>query len=138
MSRLFSGVVLLSMLAGCALRPRFNEVVNAKTSGPEVKLALLDATSLQPLPNVKVEVGEGRARYQTTTDAKGHFTLPNKKNYADDNSLIVVSLPTGVRGYQLTVVPPEPSQNENAPTEAPGHSSSAAADGGMGDDVTRL
>lgn len=132
MSRLLS-VVLLSMLAGCVLRPRFNEVVNAKTSGPEVKLALLDATSLQPLPNVKVEVGEGRVRYQTVTDAQGRFTLPNKKNYADDNSLIVVSLPAGVRGYQLTVVRPEA-----APSEAPAQTAPAATDGGAGDDVTRL
>ncbi len=134
MSRLFSVVVLLSMLAGCALRPRFNEVVNAKTSGSEVKLALLDATRLQPLANVKVEVGEGRVRYQTTTDAQGRFTLPNKKNYADDNSLIVVSLPAGVRGYQLTVVAPEPVPAESAPA----NTSPSAADGGVGDDVTRL
>lgn len=135
---LCAGVVL----AGCALRPRYGEVVAANTLGSEVKLTLVDSRNNQPLANARVEIGEGKARYQTTTDARGLFTLPNKKSYLDENSLIVVTLPAGVDGYRLVVAPPEPAPASTPPPAvSPGTDdvkTDGAADGGSDDGVTRL
>jgi hypothetical protein len=128
------------LLTGCALRPRYGEVVAAQTPGSEVKLTLVNSANNQPLPNVRVEIGEGKARYQATSDAKGLLTLPNKKSYRDENSLIVVTLPPRVDGYRLGLAPVEAAPAEPAVAPVPDGAAKpeGAADGGADDGVTRL
>lgn len=99
-------LVLVSVLvSSCALRPRYRDLVPATATGAQVKLQLVDGSSGVPLPNVKLELGEGKFRTQATTDAMGFFSLPVDKSYSAENAVLVVTLPREVADYKV-VAPP--------------------------------
>lgn len=105
---------LLLLASACALRPRYEDLtkqfVTAGTPRSEVLIQVLDKNAA-PVPGARIEIGD-RIRFKTMTDQDGIFRLPLDKKYADENALVVVVLPQGVKGYQL-VAPagrgPQPS-----------------------------
>lgn len=111
----------LLLLAGCALRPRYADFVSPTTAGEKVTFLLSEKGSRRPLSFVNVEVGELKGRVRVTTAADGTFSLPVDKKLVDDNPVIVIAVPRGVSGYELTVVaaaPPAPVSTPTSP-EAP-------------------
>jgi hypothetical protein len=113
-------LVVLGLASGCALRPRYKELVPATATGTQLKLQLVDDATGAPLPNVKLELGEGKFRTQATTDAEGLFSLPVDKGYAAENAVLVVTLPREVAAYKvvLPAEPPPPASFELAPVGA--------------------
>ncbi|MEW6430237.1 MAG: hypothetical protein AB1730_01910 [Myxococcota bacterium] len=118
----------LLLLSGCALRPRYTDFVSPTTAGEKVTGLWSEMGRGRPLPGVNVEVGELKGRVRVTTAADGTFSLPVDKKLVDDNPVIVVAVPRGVSGYELTVVaaatpapaPPSPKALEApAPPAAP-------------------
>ena len=100
-------LTLAVMSAGCALRPRYAEVMRGvAVDGPvkETKL-LLTTTSGAPLPNVRVEFGEWKNKVSVKTEADGTCVVPYAERYLKDNAVFVVTLPAGVEGYRLAVAP---------------------------------
>lgn len=91
------------LLAGCALRPRYNDFVTAKTEGKELTFVVVNTANNQPVPGAKVEVSELKNRIITTTGADGTFKLPVEKKYADENPIFVVTLPKDVVQYRVEV-----------------------------------
>jgi hypothetical protein len=121
---------LFLLLSGCALRPRYGDLttrfVAPETTPSEVQIQVVDRNDV-PVPGARIEIGD-RTRFKTLTDQDGVFRLPIDKKYADENALVVVVLPKGVRGYQL-VAPPE---KLGGPTSQPPPSESDnSADGGV-------
>jgi len=112
----YAGLVGLLLSAGCALRPRYGDFVNAKTEGKEVSFVVIDADSGKPVPGAKVEVSELKNRVQVTTGADGVFKLPVEKKFLDENPLFVVTLPKDVTKYRVELVRPAPVV---PPVEAP-------------------
>lgn len=139
MSRI--GLFLLCLwVAGCALRPRYSEFVDPKLQGSEIALQLVSTVDGRPMSQARIEVGEGKWKYQTTTDAQGRFKLPIQKRYQDDNSLVVVTLPGNASGYRIVPAPSEPPAPPPLPNAVPSiPKPDPLPDGGTGDDgVTRL
>ena len=102
----------LVVLSGCALRPRYEELatrfVAEDSSRTEVMIQVVDRNDA-PVPGARIEIGD-RVRFKTTTDDDGIFRLPLDKKYRDENALVVVVLPQGVRGYKF--VQPGGSRSE--------------------------
>ena len=95
--------VAFLMLGACALRPRYEELttrfVAEDARRTEVLVQVLDRDDV-PVPGARIEIGD-RNRFRATTDADGMFRLPLEKKYTDENGLVVVVLPKGVRGYKF-------------------------------------
>jgi hypothetical protein len=127
----YAGLVGLLLTAGCALRPRYGDFVNAKTEGKEVSFVVIDADSGKPVPGAKVEVSELKNRVQVTTGADGVFKLPVEKKYLDENPLFVVTLPKDVVHYRVELVKPAPVAPTPAPVEVPAPAPVEAADAGV-------
>jgi len=108
-------------LGGCALRPRYTELVTPQLTAGQVKLVLLQEPERAPLVGVRVEMSEGKSRYAAVTAADGTFTLPVTKAYRDENPILVVALPPGVAGYRVELAPepPPPSTPGEAPPAEP-------------------
>ena len=108
-------------LAGCALRPRYTELVDKDTPGPAVQVQLVEVESGQPVPGATVELGEYRNKRTFTTDAQGMFTLPVEKKYLDDNSILVINSPAAAGRTRVVVKPAqtEPAPLPGAPVVAP-------------------
>jgi len=113
-------------MSACALRPRYEELtqrfVPQEGKVSEVEVQVLDRNDA-PVPGARIEIGE-RNRIKTVTDDRGIFRLPVDKKYSDENGLVVVLLPPGVRGYQLVAprprVPPPPDLPPPGAAEADG------------------
>ncbi|MEW5738920.1 MAG: hypothetical protein AB1938_08325 [Myxococcota bacterium] len=95
-------------LGGCALRPRYADFVSPSTKGEKVTFLLAEKGTGRPLPNVQVEMSELKNRVRVTTAADGTFSLPVDAVYVKENPVIVVAVPRGVSGYDLTVVTAAP------------------------------
>jgi hypothetical protein len=91
------------VVSGCALRPRYDELakrfVPQEGAPTEVQVQVLDGNEA-PVPGARIEIGE-RNRFRAVTDEQGIFKMPTDKKYADENGLVVVTLPPGVKKYQL-------------------------------------
>lgn len=115
-------VVLAStaLLSACTLRSRYRELVQATpeaiSPGQMVVLRVLDPDTNQPVPGAKVLAGERRERLSAISDDAGMVTLNVSKELLDENPLVEVVLPKGVRGYRLQLVP---SGQAPAPEAAP-------------------
>ena len=126
MRRGLSLVVAALVLAGCALRPRYGDFINAETPGPAMALQLLD-TDDQPVSGATVEIGEYRNKVTVVTDAQGAFLLPVEKKYFGDNPIVVVNPPKGVGRTHvvtkqlLTVLPPAPEPVSDADAGIPSY-----------------
>lgn len=96
-------VVCCFTQAACALRPRYEELttrfVAQGASRSEVLIQVVDRNDV-PVPGARIEIGD-RMRFKATTDADGVFRLPIEKKYSDENALVVVVLPQGVKGYKF-------------------------------------
>ena len=100
------------VLAGCALRPRYGDFVNAETPGPTVALQLISEDA--PVSGAVVEMGEYRNKVTVVTDAQGGFSLPVDKKYVADNPILAINAPKGVGrthvvAKQLMVLPFAPA-----------------------------
>jgi hypothetical protein len=126
----YAGLVGLLLSAGCALRPRYGDFVNAKTEGKEVSFVVSDADSGKPVSGAKVEVSELKNRVQVTTGADGIFKLPVEKKFLDENPLFVVTLPKDVTKYRVELVRPAPVPPVEAPTPAPVEAADAGVSNG--------
>lgn len=95
--------LLLFILSGCALRPRYEELttrfVAQDSPRSEVLIQVVDRNDV-PVPGARIEIGD-RTRFKATTDNDGIFRLPLDKKYRDENALVVVVLPHGVKGYKF-------------------------------------
>ncbi|MFB1483192.1 hypothetical protein [Corallococcus sp. RDP092CA] len=120
-------VALLSsaLLSACALRPRYNDIVqaNGATALQENQLVVLrvtDAETGQPVKGAKILGGEYRNHLNSVSDENGEFSLQLDPGLVKENPLVEVVLPKGVSRYKLQVVPsgqaPAP---EGAPITAP-------------------
>ncbi|WP_375742388.1 carboxypeptidase-like regulatory domain-containing protein [Corallococcus interemptor] len=103
-------VLSSALLSGCALRPRYNEVIQANgatalQAGQLVVLRVTDAATGKPVKGAKVLGGEYRNHINATTDENGEFSLQLDPGLVKENPLVEVVLPKGVRGYKLQVVP---------------------------------
>jgi len=129
MPRLAPAVVFLAVLsAGCALRPRYADLVPHGTEAADARFVLVQKGTDTPLAGVAVVLGEGKQKVACTTGADGSFTLPVSAALEKDNPMLVVTLPAGVTGYDLKTLPPAapqlapvleaPTPTEPAPVEA--------------------
>lgn len=109
----------LLALGGCALRPRYTDLVTPQLAAAQVKLVLLQAPERAPLAGVKVEMSEGKSRYSAVTAADGSFSLPVTKAYRDENPILVVATPPGVASYRVEVAPEPQAVPAEGPAEAP-------------------
>ncbi len=115
----FVAVALLSLLvSGCALRPRYAQVLPANLEEGDVAwLQLVDGTTGSPLPDVPVIVGEGRERVRQRTNAEGIFTLPVQASWQRSNPIIEVTLPRGVTRYEIR--PAQTPAEQPSPEQTP-------------------
>ncbi|MBL8951837.1 MAG: hypothetical protein JNK82_13730 [Myxococcaceae bacterium] len=124
---------LFLLLSGCALRPRYGDLttrfVAPETTPAEVQIQVLDRNDV-PVPGARIEIGD-RVRFKTLTDQDGVFRLPIEKKYADENALVVVVLPKGVRGYQLVAPGEKPGAPPPTPPPAAPSEIEVAADAGV-------
>ena len=102
-----------TVFAGCALRPRYAELVPKETPGTKVQLQLIEVVNDVPVEGAMIEVGEYRNKVVVKTDAQGLFTLPVDKKYFEDNSILVVSAPSGIG--RTRIVSPSASQGVSPP-----------------------
>ncbi|MBK7864402.1 MAG: carboxypeptidase regulatory-like domain-containing protein [Archangiaceae bacterium] len=116
MSRRLACLSLL-LLGACALRPRYEELttrfVPQSPDTAEVLIQVVDRNDA-PVPGARIELGD-RYRYKTLTDKDGVFRLPLEKKYSEENALLVVVLPKGVKGYRLVQVGGQPLRDVAPP-----------------------
>jgi hypothetical protein len=109
----------LGLLSACALRPRYKDMVQHEgaaqvAAGQEVLLRVVDPGTGQPIPGARVVAGTGRERLTAISDAEGRLSVPVSQALLDENPLVEVVLPKGVRRYQFQL-----SRASEAPAEAP-------------------
>lgn len=113
--------LLLFILSSCALRPRYEELttrfVAQDSPRSEVLIQVVDRNDV-PVPGARIEIGD-RTRFKTTTDNDGIFRLPLDKKYRDENALVVVVLPQGVKGYKFVAPGGQGSETVRQPPLLP-------------------
>lgn len=114
-------VLAVVMASGCALRPRYGDFVQQGFEGKELELQVVDADSGAPVAGAKIEVGEGKSKLALTSGVDGAFRIPVDKRYADENSILVVTLPKGTTHYRVEPLPVRvlaPPPPQEAPQES--------------------
>jgi len=101
-------LVALSLLSACALRPHYKDMVQPEgaqkaTDGQVLMMRVVDPATGQPIQGAKVIAGSGRTRLAATSDAEGRISVPVAKALLDENPLVEVVLPKGVKSYQFQV-----------------------------------
>lgn len=86
---------------GCALRPRFNDLVAKEETAKELRFRVVDAETKQPILGASVEMGDGKYKFIGISDAEGVVKLPVNKRYRDDNAVVAVTLASGLPRYEL-------------------------------------
>ncbi len=146
---LLSAAVAFALLSACVLRPRYREVVvpegaaQQSLDGQQVVLRVVDAETGAPVPGARVLATGARSRLNATSDEQGLLTVTVSKALMDENPLVEVVLPKGVRGYRLEPVPqssaPEGDvsgpQAPSSGAEAPEAPAELAADAGTDADA---
>lgn len=122
---LFALIAVLLASTGCALRPRYAQLVQG-VEEDRATFQLIDAQTKAPIANARVEVGSGKQAVRARTDADGRFELPVRKQWLKEDPIVVVTAPGSVRDYQLVrVAAPPPvasSPWEDCEITAPGAS----------------
>jgi hypothetical protein len=120
----------LALLSACALRPHYKDMVqpvgaSQAADGQTLMMRLVDPGTGQPIQGAKVIAGMGRVRLAATSDAQGRISVPVSQALLEENPLVEVVLPKGVKAYQFQVdsaaepaSPPAPSP-ASQPAEAP-------------------
>jgi hypothetical protein len=102
----------LGVLSACALRPRYSELVQPEGSsqkavdGQTLTMRMVDPATGQPIKGAKVLSGSGRSRLAVTSDDEGRITVPVAQSLLEENPLLEVVLPKGVKAYQFQVFRP--------------------------------
>ncbi|RKH03926.1 hypothetical protein [Corallococcus carmarthensis] len=118
-------VLSSALLSGCALRPRYNDVVQANGASALqenqlVVLRVTDAATGKPVKGAKVLGGEYRNHLNAVSDENGEVSLKLDPGLVKENPLVEVVLPKGVSGYKLQVLPSgEAPAPEGAPITTP-------------------
>jgi hypothetical protein len=130
-------LVTLGLLSACTLRPHYKDMVQPAGASPQVvdgqtlMMRVVDPATGQPIPGAKVMAGTGRARLATTSDAEGRLSLPVSQALLEENPLVEVVLPKGVKAYQFQVLrptePPAPPPPAAQPTETPAEPATPSA-----------
>ncbi len=117
-------LVALGLLSACALRPYYRDMVKPEggsaqaVDGQTLQMRIVDPGTGQPIPGAKVFAGTGRARLAATSNAAGELSVPVSQALIDENPLVEVVLPKGVRSYQFQVLrPTEPPPAEPPPAQ---------------------
>ncbi len=133
------------VLSACALRPRYNELVEAGMRADDhVVVVFKDRATGQPIPNLPISISDGRDRMNVKTNANGEASIPLNAAFTQANPLVVVDLPPSVTRYvfgapsgpmekpgQIETEEPEiPEGSEVADPRTP--SPVANSDGGFG------
>src|SRR3954465_1957131 len=92
--RKLSLIVAAVAFVGCALRPRYAELVDKTTPGPLVQLQLVELQAGKPVAGALVEMSEYRNKVSVKTDAEGRFALPVDKKYLEENPIFVINAPS--------------------------------------------
>lgn len=113
-------LVAVSLLSACALRPHYKDMVQPEgaskaSDGQVLTMRVVDPATGRPIPGAKVIAGSSRSRLATTSDAQGLITVPVAQALIDENPLVEVVLPKGMKGYQFQVERPSESQPPEAP-----------------------
>lgn len=113
----------LALLSACTLRPHYKDMVQPMgapqpaAEGQTLMMRLVDPSTGQPIKGAKVLAGTSRARLSATSDAEGRISVPVSQALLDENPLVEVVLPKGVKAYQFQVVrAPEPASPPVTPT----------------------
>ncbi|MCP3099701.1 hypothetical protein LZ198_12565 [Myxococcus sp. K15C18031901] len=106
---LTSALVASSLLSACALRPTYQQVVQAPgsdsvTAGQTVVLRVVDGAG-KPVEGARVLAGEGRTRLSATSDAEGIVKVEVSGTLLKENPLVEVINPRGVTSYRIVPVP---------------------------------
>jgi hypothetical protein len=115
----------LALLSACVLRPHYKDMVQPMgapqqaAEGQTLMMRLVDPATGQPIQGAKVLAGTSRARLAATSDAEGHISVPVSQALLEENPLVEVVLPKGVKAYQFQVVrAPEPAPSPAPPAAA--------------------
>lgn len=123
----FSSVVV-TVLAGCALRPRYAEVVQrseVQQGSEELVFRLIEPKSQLPISGAGVEIQEGGQTLRATSDAAGVVRMPHQERWVLANPLVEVVLPGNTASYVIVPAPPstsvqsEPVSSPAVPEPAP-------------------
>jgi hypothetical protein len=114
----------LSLLSACALRPHYKDMVQPDASqkaadGQVLMMRVVDPATGQPIPGAKVIAGSGRTRLAATSDAQGRISVPVAQALIEENPLVEVVLPKGVKSYQFQVERPAESSAAETPAAQP-------------------
>jgi len=115
----------LSLLSACALRPHYKDMVQPEgasqkaVDGQILMMRVVDPATGQPIQGAKVIAGSGRSRLATTSDAEGRISVPVAQALLDENPLVEVVLPKGLKAYQFQVDRPTESPAAEPPAAQP-------------------
>ncbi len=116
-------LVIAALLVGsCALRPQYRDLLAAGVPGPDdqVEVFFTDPGTGTPLANVRITIGEGPEKIQTTTDEEGRALIPRVPRLEVENPVVIVERPDGVRAYSYGKVERRPAPlNRAAASQAP-------------------
>ena len=108
-------LLALGLLSACTLRPRYKDMVQPEGStqqaaeGQTLMMRVVDPASGQPIKDAKVIAGAGRTRLAATSDEQGRISVPVSQALLEENPLVEVVLPKGVKRYQFQVMRPTES-----------------------------
>ena len=119
----------LGLLSACALRPRYKDMVQPEgatqqtVEGQTLMMRVVEPATGKPIPGAKVIAGAtSRARLAATTDEQGRLDVPVSQALLEENPLVEVVLPKGVKAYQFQVLRPAEApapQQASAPEPPP-------------------
>lgn len=119
MKKLALSLSLVVVAAGCSLRPRYNDYHLMVDVLKEARFVVVNPADNQPIAGAKVEMGEGKSKVTTVSDAMGGFLLPVDKRFVEENPVLVVTLPKGVEKYEVRLAPPSAPELPPAPSAEP-------------------
>src|SRR5512133_721746 len=110
------------LLGSCALRPQYRDLLAAGAPASDEMTAVFfpDPATGAPLSNVKITIGDGPQRIQTTTDAEGRALIPRVSRFEVENPVVVLERPDGRHAYsygkvERRLVPPaDPSSGASS------------------------
>jgi hypothetical protein len=110
----------LALLSACALRPHYKDMVQPvgapqAAEGQILLMRLVDPATGQPIKGARVLAGTKRARLAAMSDAEGRISIPVSQALLEENPLVEVVLPKGVKAYQFQVVRAEEPASPPAP-----------------------
>lgn len=105
-------LIALGLLSACALRPHYRDMVQPEGStqpaaeGQTLMMRLVDPATGHPIPGAKVIAGANRSRLAATSDEQGRIAVPVSQALLEENPLVEVVLPKGMKAYQFQVLRP--------------------------------